>query len=142
MRRFAIKISSALMLSTLLCDLHMIVYYKWNETAQIKTDLFISPSFHYKQTVAWYLYDMTRFIRDAVWVFCFAQVANLVSHRLGKILTVFFFYHLTQFAFYLWDRNSSFFSNIIVYIYMCVAIVYMFIPSKKGGKLFNLEDYS
>lgn len=141
MKWFIIKISTALLVSILLCDTHIFIYYKFRETADIGCDLFLDPTYHYEQTILYYIHDLMLMFKDIVWAFCFAKVADLVSHKLYRVLIVMFSFHLTQFVFYVWNRNTTFISNIIVYIYIVVAIVCLFLPDKKGGKLINLEDH-
>jgi hypothetical protein len=88
-----------------------------------------------------YMWEIENIVALIIWFFAFARVANLVSHKLFRIILVFCAYFATQLFFYVWDRNTVFFSNIIVYIYMTIAIIISFFPTKQGGKLINLEDY-
>lgn len=150
MKLFIIRICIALSVSVWLCDLHMIIYYKWPETASLELSLWLDKSYHFNQSVSWYIHDLTLILKDIVWTYCFALIANLVSHRLFKVLVIFTGYFITQFLFYIIRRNTVFLSvqgykilisNFIVYLYTGIALLYFIIPSKKGGKLINLEDY-
>lgn len=67
MKWFVIKISAALLFSVLLCDIHMLIYWKFRETSTIETDLFLDPTFNYKQSVIWYIYDLALIFKGIVW---------------------------------------------------------------------------
>lgn len=87
------------------------------------------------------MFEMENILVWVIWFFAFAKVARLVSYKLFYILLVYVGYFITQFAFYIWNRNTSLFSNFIVYLYMAVSIIMLFLPTKKGGKIINIEDY-
>lgn len=140
MNWFVIKISALLIFSILITELHTLVYYIFPITANVQINLWIDRSYDNPVTVLWYIYELMNILRDAIWCYAFAMVATMVSYRLYKVLIIIFFYHITQLLFYVWNRNTSLFSNIIVYFYMSLAIIYLFIPDKKDGKIVNLED--
>jgi hypothetical protein len=141
MKWFVIKITSLLLIGIALTDIHMVVLFFYPDTAELTYSLWLDKNYNEEITVLWYIYELSNVLKNIIWCYAFAKVAQIISYKLFNILLVFFFYYLTQFAFYIWDRNTSFFSNIIVYIYMTVAIFPFFLPTKKGGKLINIEDY-
>jgi hypothetical protein len=141
MKSLIIEIAVLLFISVALTELHMIVFFFYPQTATETHSIWIDKNYNENITLLWYIYDLCSILKNIVWSYAFAKLARLVSFRLFKVLVVFFFYFLTQFAFYVWNRNTVFFSNIIVYFYMALAIVFFFIPNKKGGKLINIEDY-
>lgn len=130
-----------LVIGVILTDIHSLIHHFFPQTAEIEYVLWLDKSYKEKITVLWYFYEITSIINHIIWCYVFARVAGLISHRLFMIAIVFFVYYTTQFAFYIYNRNTVFFSNIIVYIYMSVAILFLLLPSKKGGKLINLEDF-
>lgn len=141
MKWFTIKITALLLIGIALTETHMVILFFYPKTAELTYSLWLNKDYKEEITVLWYIYEVCNIIKNIIWCYAFAQVAYLVSYRLFKVLLVFFFYYLTQLAFYIWDRNTVFFSNVIVYIYIVLAIVFFFIPEKKGGKLINIEDY-
>jgi hypothetical protein len=141
MKWFVIKITSLLLIGIALTDIHMVVLFLYPNTAELTYSLWLDKNYNEEITVLWYIYEISNILKNIIWCYAFAKVAHLISYKLFKILLIFFFYHITQFAFYVWDRNTVFFSNIIVYIYMTLAILFFFMPHKKGGKLINIEDY-
>ena len=141
MKWFIIKITSLLLIGVALTEIHMVVLFLYPQTAELTYSLWLDKNYKQDVTVLWYIYEVCNILKSILWCYAFAKVAYLISYRLFKILIVFFFYYITQLSFYVWDRNTVFFSNIIVYIYMALAIIFLFIPHKKGGKLISIEDY-
>jgi hypothetical protein len=141
MKWFIIKIVSLCVIGLFLSELHTLIYYIKPETANIELDLWMDKSYHQKLSVLWYVYELNNRLSMIIWFYAFAKCCQIFSNKLFNIILVFVLYFITQFAFWIWDRNTIFFSNFIVYAYMAIAIMYLFIPSKKGGKLINIEDY-
>lgn len=92
-------------------------------------------------TIGYYMYEIEQIIAWAICFFGFWVALRTVSKLLCKVILIFTFYFLTQIWFYIWDRNTNDISNNIVYIYIALALIYIFIPSKKSGKIMNLHNY-
>ena len=140
MKRFVGSVILLLASGVLLCDLHSVVgvfYYDF----MIKERAMWGDRYNGVITPYYYMWEIENIIALILWFFAFAKVAYLVSYKLFKVLLVFCAYFATQLFFYVWDRNTIFFSNVIVYIYMAIAIGLALFPTKKGGRLINLEDY-
>lgn len=147
MKNLLRNITVLLLSGAALCDVHsifVVLYPEWMLTERsMWGDRNIDVEGHpEKITVAYYMLELENIIALIIWSFAFAIVANLVSNKLCKIVLIFSAYFATQAFFYIWDRNTVFFSNIIVYLYVLGAILYYrFSPTKEGGKLINIEDY-
>ncbi len=145
MKRFVTNIVLLLALGVLICDLHSVVgyfYYDFMIKERLMWGDRIDPQkYNGVSTIYNYMWEIENIVALMIWFFAFARVANLVSHKLFRVLLVFCAYFATQLFFYIWDRNTIFFSNIILYIYMAIAICLSMFPTKRGGKLINLEDY-
>lgn len=139
-----LALQSALIFLTgfLLMDAHVIVLYIRPEIATIKCDLWLDNGFSQSVTVQWYLYGIGRYIAELLWAIAFSKIANLVSYRLYKVSLVFVFCFVTQFWFYCWNRNSSIWANIWVYLCMICSIVYILFPekNKKEGKYRRIDS--
>lgn len=138
MKSFTARVTVALLFGLLLCETQSIVRILYPETEVQEYSLWLSNNYKEKITLLWYMYEMAGILNRAIWIFCFAMTAKMVSYRLFKILFLFFCYEMTQFLFYIYNRNSSFFSNIILYIYMGLAIIFLLTPDKKQGKIIEL----
>lgn len=125
MNKFVITITLFLLLGLALSEIHMFILKFYPQTAIIERSFWLDKNHNEKISLVWYVYEVSNILNRMIWVFCFASVANLISHRLCNVIIVFFFYYLTQFLFYIWDRNTVLFSNFIVYLYMLIAIVFL-----------------
>ncbi len=140
MKRFETNIVLLLSFGVLICDFHSVTGFFYPEF-MLKKRWMWGDRFNEMTTLYYYIYEIENIVALIIWFFAFARVANLVSHKLFRILLVFCAYFATQLFFYVWDRNTIFLSNFIVYIYMAIAIGISLFPTKQGGKLINLEDY-
>ena len=139
MERFIIKIGILLVAGLFICDLHSIILRAFPETANIQYDLFLSKSFHLKLPVIWYIYELTNLLNKIIWCYVITEIGLRVSKKLFWIGITFLLYQITQFFFYIWDRNTSFFSNIIVYCCIGILIVEILMPSKPTGIIKSME---
>lgn len=125
-------LASLLFLGMLLGELHQVVYFYYPETAVIEYALWLDKSYVEKITVLWYLFELSNIIDKVIWAFVLAKISMMVSRRLFKVCVVFIFYYLTQFGFYIWNRNTSAWANNIIYLYMVCIVIYIFIPDRKA----------
>lgn len=141
MGRLVIQISALLIMAIAISEIHIVVLKLFPQTGMIEKAFWLDKNHKEKISVIWYIYELSNIVNKMIWMYCFMKVSKLVSHKLANVIIVFFGYYITQLAFYVWDRNTVLFSNFIVYIYVGIAILILFIPSRKGGKLINIEDY-
>lgn len=133
------KVATLLVIGFILCDIHSVILSTYPQTEFIKHDLFLSKSFHLKLPVIWYIYELTNMLNKIIWCYVIAEVGLKISRRLFWIGITFLLYQISQFFFYLWDRNTSFFSNIIVYCCTAILIVEILMPGKKTGIIKSME---
>lgn len=124
-----------LLIGKLIPELHGLIYYLYPETSTIEYDLFWSKNYHEKISVLWYIFELTHIMKDIIWDFAFFKIAQLISTRLSKGLIVFFFADVIQAFLYAWDRNTTYFNNYILYIYVICILIIIFLPNKKNGKV-------
>lgn len=124
-----------LLTGKLICELHGLIYWLWPQTATLEFDLFLSPNYHQKISILWYIFELTNILKDVICDFAFYKAATLLSNKLSKSLIVFFFADVLQAIFYAWNRNTSFFNNYILYIYVIGILLLILIPDKTNGKV-------
>ncbi len=139
MRKREVQVVALLLTGLFICEIHTIVYKFFPETANVEYNLWFDRSYLIKINPLWYIYEIMGVLKNVIWCYALSKIAILVSARIHKVLLVFCIYYLTQFAFYLWNRNTAFFSNIIVYFYMVIALAFLFIPEKKA-KIIHLNN--
>lgn len=139
MEKFIIKIAILLVIGLCISDIHSVILRLWPNTEYIKYDLFLSKSFHLQLPVIWYIYELANLLNKIIWCYVIAEIGLRFSKKLFWIGATFFLYQITQFFFYLWDRNTSFFSNIIVYCCIVILIVEILMPTKKTGIIKSME---
>lgn len=89
--------------------------------------------------VLWYMYEISNMLNKIIWCYVLAAIGAKISIKLFWIGVTFILYQITQFFFYLWDRNTSFGSNIVVYCCIGIAILEIFIPEKRLAKIVNIK---
>lgn len=139
MERFVIKIAFLLVTGLCICDIHSIILRAFPITANIQYDLFLSKSFHLKLPVIWYIYELANMLNKIIWCYVIAEIGLKISRKLFWIGVTFLLYQITQFFFYVWDRNTSFFSNIIVYCCVIVLVIEILMPNKKTAIIKSME---
>ena len=125
----------------LLSELPVIIHRLYPQTAEIEYNLFLDKGCAQKITVLWYLYELSALVNRMIWAYAFCKVALLISERLFKVGMTFVFYYASQFVLYVWNRNSSGFSNLCVII--CISFVLYFLilwPDKKKGKIIDIGN--
>ena len=126
------KTALLLVLGVAICEIHTVLAYFYPQIITSTYSLWLSKDYHAQLAVVYYLYELENILALAVWFFAFWLSVRHWSKRVANVVFIFLLYFLTQLWFYIWNRNTVVFSNIIVYIYILVAILYIFIPSKKG----------
>lgn len=130
-----------LFIGILLCEFHGAIFLFWPETANIKYNLWLDKSYKENITVLWYTYELGNILDRVIWAYVLCKIAEVISYKLFKVCIVFFVYYITQFAFYVWNRGTSYFANYMVYLYMACIIIILLIPDKKTGKFISIDDY-
>lgn len=117
-------------LGLILTDIWVPISMIWPSTKIGGHDLWLSAWYHEKVTIAWYIYELAYHFNWLIWTFVFAIFMNDYNERLFQIATVFFGYRYIEFMFYIWNRNSNFFSNCIVYAAMILIVMICVKPFK------------
>lgn len=139
MNKLIIELSILLFLGLALSEVHSLVYYLKPETAKIEFDLFLEKAYKQKLTVLWYLYELSGLLNRIIWAYVLCRISNKISFKLYKISVVFFGYHISQFLLYIWNRNTSFIVNWVLYTAMFLIILEIILPDKKQGKIKSLN---
>ena len=136
----AIQLIILLFSGLAICEIYRLVYWKWPQTATIEYDLFLAKNYKEKITVLWYMYELGNFINRSIWAFVLTIAAKKISYRLSKVSLVFLWYYIIESAFYIYDRNTSYFRNFTMYICMISVTILLFIPLKPTGKYRSIEQ--
>jgi hypothetical protein len=130
-----IFLSCILLIGLSLSEAQRVVYFIYPQSATIEYDLFLSKNYHLKMSALWYIFEISNILNRIIWAYVLCRVVEKVSFTLFKIAIVFLVYQFTQFFFYIWDRNTSFISNLCVYFAMGFIILEILIPEKKRAKV-------
>lgn len=141
MRWPIIRLILLLFFGKLVCQLHLLVYMFWPETASIKYNLYLSKESTQNITVLYYLYELTGILKDVILNYVLYQAASYFSWKLSKAMVVFFACEVVQFLFYIWNRNTSFWSDNIVYIFMAFILIIIFLPDKPTAKYIQMQSH-
>lgn len=128
-----------MVISLALCDIHSVIKLFYPKTATITYDLFISGSYHHPQTVLWYMFELANLLNKIIWCYILAAFGKKIHPKLFWMGIILLCYEITQFFFYIWNRNSSFMSNAMVYCAVGVAIIEIFWPTKRTGIVKSME---
>lgn len=123
-----------LFISLMVGEVHGVVYYFYPETANIEYELWLDKKYNEKITVLFYIYELCHILERLIWAYVLCKVgAYYMSGILFSSGVVFFCYYVTQFALYVWNRNTSYFANYLIYLCMACIIIILLIPEKKQG---------
>lgn len=136
--RKAKVISLLLVTGVLVCTIHTVVFHFNPEIRDIYMNLWLSDNYREVLSVEYYLYEIEQLVCISIWFFAFGWAIRSVSKEIANVCFLFLLYFLTQIGFYVWNRNTSEISNYIVYIYLALAIIYIFIPKKQNAKIIQL----
>lgn len=123
----------------LICEIPGFIYFFWPETATIKYNLYLNKKYQDEVSVLWYTYDLSNITDRFIWAYCFCKIATERSRLLFKAMLVFMAYRVTEFGFYMWNRNSSYFNSVITYLYMLCLLILIF-NDKKEAKIIKLKN--
>ena len=76
-----------------------------------------------KINAQWYIYEMSMILCKMIWTFIIARLAAMMGERAFKVAACFSFYYLIQFVFYIYNRNTSFTNNLLVYLALLISII-------------------
>jgi hypothetical protein len=145
-KRFVKRKSILLVTGICICDVHSVIKFFWPQTQDINYNLFLSPKYHDSQNVLWYMFELGNILNKIIWCYILASCGLLiasfgfpVARKLFWIGLIFFGYQITQFCFYIWNRNTSFHSNIMVYCAILAGVVEIVWPDKKNGIIKRME---
>jgi hypothetical protein len=95
-------------------------------------------SYHKPVTPRYYVYEFTDFVYKMARSFVLCIVARNWSYRFYLVCCIFLFFDMTQVLFYLINRNTDYFNNVIVYTIMAVMIFIWAKPFKKLAKIIKM----
>lgn len=108
--------------SIALCDLHLFVGWLWPETYEVRYRLWLSSSYKEDLSVVWYLYELELCFAHMAWSFI---ICMLVPVEYRRVTWVFFLYFISQFLFYIWNRNTAVVSNMALYWAMGLSLYFL-----------------
>lgn len=120
--KFIVKIGLILFCGLLLTCAHVVIRWIFPLTAFQKYDLFISPNYHEKITILWYVYEITAIFYRFLWAYILCEIGLKYNIKLFKIGFVFLIYYFIDGLMYMWNRNSYALANFILYGLMGIAI--------------------
>lgn len=139
MNSLIIQVVILLFLGLGLSEISSLIYWLYPQTAIIQYDLFLDRGYKQKLTVLWYIYELTNILDRILWAYCFCRISELASRKLFFVCMIFFWYRISQFLFYVWNRNTSFMANYVLYTSMALIIVELLWTNKKTGKIKSIE---
>ncbi len=89
----------------------------------------------------WYIAGVGAYLSKVMFVCGASKLASLYSFKLYKVSIVFVGYYITQFGFWLYNKNTSIWANFLVYLCVGCTIVYLLIPEKKEGKYRRIDSH-
>lgn len=134
-----IKVTLLIAFGLLLCESHMVVYWFAPDSAKVMGNWWVDKSYHYEVSALWFIYEMSNRLAIIMWFYAFSKVCELISRKLFKVVLTFTIYFISQFAFWIWDRNEIVISNLIVYLYMIIAIWVAIKKTHEPAKIINLN---
>lgn len=136
------KVGILWVVAMLLPDFWILVKLNWPETKDINLNLWLSKSYReYNDKVGdtfnvlWYIYGIGTYLANFILAVSITKIASLVHFKLYMVSIVFVFFRITQFGFWLYNKNTSIIANLIVYIFIIPIVVIFFLRDKHMGKL-------
>lgn len=139
MNNFIIQMVILLFIGLGLSEISSLIYFLWPNTAKIEFDLFLDRAYKQKLTVLWYIFELGQILNRILWAYAFCRISERISHKLHIVSVIFFWYYISQFLFYVWNRNTSFMANYFLYTAMGLIFIEMFVPNKKMAKIKSIE---
>lgn len=140
MKWFIIKIGLSLMIALAICELHTIIYKIKPSTKEvILNNVYLEKSYNQPIKLLYFLYELTPYFKDLIWAIVAYFMAKRISFRLSQIMVIFVFYYIFQVLFYVWDRNTSFLRNYVVYTTMALIMLQIALPENKKGIIISIE---
>jgi hypothetical protein len=123
-----------LLLGLILTKADDIIYMIWPSTATQKMFLFLDQSYYsedHKITILWYVYELMAIADKVIWCIVISLLAYKYSYRLFLIGVVFFVYNGLQLYFYMLNRNTTYWANRVLILFLIAAIFLWIVPIKK-----------
>lgn len=136
-----VRVGIVLIVAILIPDFWVLIDFFWPETANTEYDLWLSSTYHEKLNALWYFYGVGSYISRLLFALVVSKVASLVSFKLYKVSLTIVVFYIIQFAFWLWNKNTSVWANYIVYLVIICCIVHLLIPDKQQAKYRIMQDY-
>lgn len=134
-----IRIGIVLMVAILIPDFWVLVDFVYPETASMEYDLWLSNTYHEKLNALWYFYGVGSYLSRLLFALIVSKIASLVSFKLYKVSITVVIFYIIQFAFWLYNKNTSVWANYLVYLAIICVIIHLIIPDKHQAKYRIME---
>lgn len=147
MKHFSIAIAVLLILSHVTLESAELLEHLFYGLSNQYINPFLNPSYHFPvikgqpegiRLVWWVKYVCDDFLLIATF-FAMSVISYKVSWRLFRVSVVFFVYHLVDHFLLWWDYRSSHLVYWIMGISYIIAILLIFMPERKQGRLKSME---
>ncbi|MES2428258.1 MAG: hypothetical protein V4560_14860 [Bacteroidota bacterium] len=88
----------------------------------------------------WYIAGVGAYLSKVLFVYGASKLASLHSLKLHKVSIVFVGYYVTQFAFWLYNKNTSVWANFLVHLFIVIVVPYLLIDEKKTAKYRRIDS--
>lgn len=141
-RWFVIRMILLLVLGLALNSISTLVGWAMPETVNIYVgNIYFDKNYKAPSvTVLYYIYELAPYVDNVIRAYVFYRLSSLVSYRLTKVAFWFAIYYGVQVLFYLWNRNTSGLSNLVVLIAIVLMLLQIVLPYKKMSKIRDFDD--
>lgn len=141
---FAVRMGILFIVAIIIPFIWPLVKLGWPETEGIKLNLWLSKKYRDDPekedlNVLWYIYGVGSYVAKVILCYVTAQFAAAHSFKAYRVFMVGIIYFIVQFGFWLWNKNTSVYANIIVYLFALPLIIYLLMPDKAIVR--SIEDY-
>lgn len=135
-----VKIGIIWIVSALVVDIWVIFQKARPSISKATYNLWWDKDYNEPLNALWYIAGIGAYLSKIMFVLGTSKLASLYSFKLYKVSLVFVAYYITQFAFWLWNKNTSIWANFLVYLCVIIAFIYLLIPEKKEGKYRRIDS--
>lgn len=114
-----------------------ILYTVFPKIGQKQYDLFLSHRHKESITIAWYIYEISNIINRIIWCYAVVVLSRDYRRRLYYVGIIFMCYYFSNLLCYLWDRNTSVLTSVLVYGATFAGIMQFFLPKRKKYETIN-----
>lgn len=133
-----IRIGVLIVVAMLLPDVWVIAQWGWPSLQDTSLSMWLDPTYKVHVNALWYIWGAGTGISRILVSYVLVIFGRQISPKALSITRVLFWFYVTQYAFWLWNKNTSILANFVVYIYLVPAVIYIVIPDKKT-KIININ---